>query len=474
MPKTETLFFDAKGKRVDAKDAVRAERHTYSEEGTLLLREYFVAEPKPESRQKHLAGAHDESTHGNRFSSAVSVKEATEYAEKKFGIKVFYGRNLELANKVNEALFELNKRGVPLPKEIIADSKIFRERFKRVRQGKYVPGMFAFSESNPPQYQPVVFFNPKADFWKNPEEDSKREFESGWWTSSHPLHPIFHEIGHANHYASDRAKFKSAIYGGRIPDSIRVEIGKEIGGGRRAYAFTNKAEFVAEIFAGVGAGRKFSPRVIELYKEYGGFFRGMKPTEPSVTEPSAPPTSVPIITRQEDFDPELLEEFAKPVTREDVEAARRRTIAEAEDESEQRKQTGTFVLQRRFWRVREIVREGPTKQFWHLRMDLGGRFAPALLLEGDPLASKTVPGTYDPKASRIMLQRTGTFAAAEIDDPKPEKVGEVTIEELDRGSLQLEEDGPEKKIIKLAGQKLSGRFAVQDEGGGIWSLTRLG
>jgi hypothetical protein len=138
------------------------------------------------------------------------------------------------------------------------------------------------------------------------------------------------------------------------------------------------------------------------------------------------------------------------------------------------KQTGTFVLQRRFWRVREVVREGPTKQYWHLRLDLGGRFAPALLLEGDPLSSKTVPGTYDPKASRIMLQRTGTFGAEEIDDPKPEKVGEVTIEELDRGSLQLEEDGPEKKIIKLAGQRLSGRFAVQNEGGGIWSLTRLG
>lgn len=138
----------------------------------------------------------------------------------------------------------------------------------------------------------------------------------------------------------------------------------------------------------------------------------------------------------------------------------------------EKQKSGQFVLQRRFWRVREVVREGPVKQFWHLRLDLDGRFSPTITVEGNPLRSNSTTGVYDRNSPKRFFDRVGTFTVDEIEAPKPKKVGTVTIEELDRGKAELLVDDPKEKVVRLAGRKLQGVFIIRDEGGGVWSLTR--
>ncbi len=137
---------------------------------------------------------------------------------------------------------------------------------------------------------------------------------------------------------------------------------------------------------------------------------------------------------------------------------------------------GKFVLQRRFWRVREVVREGPTKQFWHVRFDWGKRFAPTITLEGDPARAKTTTGLYDPQAAKRKFEQEGTFTTDAVDDPKPQKVGTVTIERQDEGEAEVIEvvDDPKTIVVGLAGKILQGRYRVRDEGGGVWSFEKLG
>lgn len=135
----------------------------------------------------------------------------------------------------------------------------------------------------------------------------------------------------------------------------------------------------------------------------------------------------------------------------------------------QEPKTGKFVLQRRFWRVDEKTQ----KEFWHVRLDFGGRFGPTITLEVDPLKQKTTTGTYDVRGPRIALERVGDFSAETIDDPKPKEAGTVTIEELDSGKAQVigETTDPQSLTVRFSGQKLEGNRLLSDKGDGVWELS---
>jgi hypothetical protein len=75
---------------------------------------------------------------------------------------------------------------------------------------------------------------------------------------------VVHEIGHALHYAQNRALFgdlRSAEY-----RAVGARVAAEVSG----YAGNNPREFVAEVFLGLIYNRPFSRRVMSLYDAFGG------------------------------------------------------------------------------------------------------------------------------------------------------------------------------------------------------------
>lgn len=106
-----------------------------------------------------------------------------------------------------------------------------------------------------------------APIWKDMAAYQKKAFESGWMSSPHPNHTIWHELGHA--------KFKrlaTVDQDSHLSNLHRLSNPHfhEVAGRVSRYAQRNGHEFVAEVFAGVKAGRQFDDGVMGLYKRLNG------------------------------------------------------------------------------------------------------------------------------------------------------------------------------------------------------------
>lgn len=95
---------------------------------------------------------------------------------------------------------------------------------------------------------------------KTPGEKSKREFLSGYKSSSMPEHTYFHELGHAKFVPVKEVRSK---YGSTREGKAQ----KEIAGQVSKYAQTDRYEFLAEYYAGWVGGRKYSKEVNQLFSE---------------------------------------------------------------------------------------------------------------------------------------------------------------------------------------------------------------
>lgn len=132
---------------------------------------------------------------------------------------------------------------------------------------------------------------------------------------------------------------------------------------------------------------------------------------------------------------------------------------------------GKFILQRRYWRVRQVVREGPTEEFWHVRLRFPGRKDEQYLLESTPLGGASAEGTYSDSEDSKAFERTGEFDPQQIGPPKPEKIGPVFIGQVDSGDVTQFEFQDGFKRYEFKGDKFKGLWNARDEGGGIWSFV---
>ncbi len=90
---------------------------------------------------------------------------------------------------------------------------------------------------------------------------------SGARSTDHSDHALIHEIGHALHAENIGGEDGIAHYADQqFTEPQKAFVAKEVS--RRASL--NKAEFVAEVFAGQVAGKTYSPAVQELYKSAEG------------------------------------------------------------------------------------------------------------------------------------------------------------------------------------------------------------
>ncbi|MBU6429011.1 MAG: hypothetical protein KGR26_08375 [Cyanobacteria bacterium REEB65] len=115
--------------------------------------------------------------------------------------------------------------------------------------------------------QDIIGINAEAPWWRDPEGNARYNHDEGWISSNDADQVTHHEIGHGNHFrkigrtAEKKAEMQQAV-DPEMAEMIKVNVSK--------YATKNRGEFVAEVYAGLKAGKVYPPRVMDYYTLMGG------------------------------------------------------------------------------------------------------------------------------------------------------------------------------------------------------------
>lgn len=113
----------------------------------------------------------------------------------------------------------------------------------------------------------VIKINADAKHWRDPAAEMRYNYDEGWSSTANADHTMIHEIGHGNHFrAIGRTEqkieeMKQAI-DPALQSAVRVKVSE--------YAAMNRAEFVAEVYAGLQGGRNFPKDIMDYYALLGG------------------------------------------------------------------------------------------------------------------------------------------------------------------------------------------------------------
>lgn len=169
------------------------------------------------------------------------------------GVTIRFKNNLAIANFIQKGLVDIEKAGYDIPKHIFIVSSrsisgaggaalIFRERLKAKA--------------------PILFPESIKAMSKRKVEV---KYKSGVYSTDNISQYIFHEVGHWLHFQNKQSR--------QICEQIwqtanKELIGKEVS--QMALKLSDGTEFVAEVFAGLIDGRKYSNHVMEIYKKLNG------------------------------------------------------------------------------------------------------------------------------------------------------------------------------------------------------------
>ena len=110
-----------------------------------------------------------------------------------------------------------------------------------------------------------IVINRAHDAWSDTRAYVQDNARKGHFSTRNPDHLIRHEIGHALHYRRLNEAERADIW--YKPMSARdTAIADRVS----RYAREGAIEFVAEVYAGMRGGRKFSPEVLRLYRKLKG------------------------------------------------------------------------------------------------------------------------------------------------------------------------------------------------------------
>lgn len=242
---------------------------TYRYWRDILPGPYNTCHPYCQHRPRALA----EEFLGEAVSSAPAASPKIVEAQKEaegYGVsKVDFGsdKNLPIAENINKVLKGLVESGKPVPRKIIFD----RSEFSNMKdaQGRKMPGnqVPAFFRRSRISGQPGdIYFNPAATLFKDVQKTMTESFNRGWFSSDRADHVVHHEVAHFLH----NHKLKNEIYQffkeTPLTDKQISLIIQEVS----EYATYNPLEFVAETYAGLRAGRKYSDEIMRLYAYFGG------------------------------------------------------------------------------------------------------------------------------------------------------------------------------------------------------------
>jgi SPP1 gp7 family putative phage head morphogenesis protein len=193
------------------------------------------------------------------FKPAKTLEEARQFAEA-LGVKsVDFGSKLHVANMINEGLARLKAEGfAEMPARIMP----LERSSAWGRNPKATPAAY-YAESD------TLAINPRGGLWanggKNAAEITRKHHDQGWWSSPDRLHVITHEMGHMLHRKAIGDRFIHMRVN-PISEATKAEIGSEVS----RYGLTKQVEFVAEVFAGMRAGKVYSETVMKWYRAWGG------------------------------------------------------------------------------------------------------------------------------------------------------------------------------------------------------------
>jgi hypothetical protein len=151
---------------------------------------------------------------------------------------------------------------------VIGDSK-YKPTTIKVLSDSEMPGQNDPTMQHTASYRAIgdtLSINKDSEYYKMNDEDRKayalKMHRTKKWSTPDPDHPLNHELGHAAH-----AKNSPKQYSGRGDISgDQQDIAYEVSGG----AMYTSHEFVAETFAGLRYGKKYSDKVMKLYDDFGG------------------------------------------------------------------------------------------------------------------------------------------------------------------------------------------------------------
>lgn len=194
------------------------------------------------------------------FIRSSTVQQAEQEALK-LGVKsVDYRQSLDIANDVNDALAQLPKMGILPPDKVQIDTVPFTQWAKQY--GFNPNDMSAAFSFHPRTGEARLFVNPASGYWANKAAYAKHQKQIGYWSTDHPDHAIWHELGHLMHYQNSPVAYQAHI---ALSPADLVVAGKVSG-----YAQDGVREFIAETFAALALGKPQPSDVLSLYQLLGG------------------------------------------------------------------------------------------------------------------------------------------------------------------------------------------------------------
>jgi hypothetical protein len=168
----------------------------------------------------------------------------------KFEFDRGHKRHKNVADFVQQAIDDLKSKGVGLP--------------NKIQVQKLGNGAAAWFDDNDYDIGPRVTIDPTHKHWKNAVESGKQQREKNFLSTDHPAHAVYHEVGHAAHKmgGADFDNLRNHRFYGPVKKAIEKEVSR--------YATTNGAEFIAETFAGLVNGKKYSDTVMNQYRFLNG------------------------------------------------------------------------------------------------------------------------------------------------------------------------------------------------------------
>jgi hypothetical protein len=112
----------------------------------------------------------------------------------------------------------------------------------------------------------VIYVNATFKGWEDPAVHLAAPRRRGWFSSADANHWIHHEIGHYHHHRAIGTAALRRASKAVVPADLRDAIRREVS----AYAATVDAEFVAEVYAGMKAGKRYSRPILDRYRDLGG------------------------------------------------------------------------------------------------------------------------------------------------------------------------------------------------------------
>lgn len=177
-----------------------------------------------------------------KYKSSKTVSEANMMASS-IGVIVDYGNDLSIANLMNKMLLEVfNDEGFAFSKVILNNS------------------ITDVAQWNPSEN--ALEINPTHFFWKNVKRIMAVNKESNITSSSSVFHMIWHEHSHYKIYSKSVTKYK-ILQNISFTNFDKSWIVNHVS----SNATKNGLEYVAEIEAGIKAGRSFTDDAMDLYKK---------------------------------------------------------------------------------------------------------------------------------------------------------------------------------------------------------------